>query len=64
MNAKLPAPIVIARAGYDLDQLLAREWLMTNKLGSYASSTPLGCNTRRYHGLLVAATMPLGVVAR
>ncbi len=31
------------------------EWLETNGLGSYASSTPCGMNTRRYHGLLVAA---------
>ena len=35
-----------------------REWLATNGLGSYASSTVAGLNTRRYHGLLVAATKP------
>ena len=58
MNSKLPSPIVVARAGQELSQLLGREWLMTNKLGSYASSTVLGCNTRRYHGLLIAATLP------
>lgn len=34
------------------------EWLETNGLGGYASSTLIGCNTRRYHGLLVAAVMP------
>ena len=34
------------------------EWLETNGLGGWASSTVLGCNTRRYHGLLVAATKP------
>jgi predicted glycogen debranching enzyme len=34
------------------------EWLETNGLGGYASSTPSGLNTRRYHGLLVAATKP------
>jgi len=34
------------------------EWLETNGLGGYASSTLSGCNTRRYHGLLVAATNP------
>src|ERR1035438_9887291 len=32
-----------------------REWLETNGLGGYASSTLAGMNTRRYHGLLVAA---------
>jgi predicted glycogen debranching enzyme len=36
----------------------SREWLETNGLGGYASSTIIGLNTRRYHGLLVAATQP------
>jgi predicted glycogen debranching enzyme len=31
------------------------EWLVTNGLGGYASSTVLGINTRKYHGLLIAA---------
>jgi len=35
-----------------------REWLHTDGLGGYASSTVVGLNTRRYHGLLVAATRP------
>jgi predicted glycogen debranching enzyme len=34
------------------------EWIETNGLGGYASSTVLGLNTRRYHGLLVAALNP------
>ncbi|MPR33171.1 amylo-alpha-1,6-glucosidase [Salmonirosea aquatica] len=34
------------------------EWLITNGLGGYASSTPSGRNTRRYHGLLVASFDP------
>ncbi len=42
----------------DLDAALRREWLETNGLGSFASSTITGLNTRRYHGLLVAATRP------
>ena len=58
MNTKLPSPIVVVRAGQEVSRLLGREWLMTNKLGSYAASTVLGCNTRRYHGLLIAATLP------
>jgi len=35
-----------------------REWLLTDGLGGYASSTVVGLNTRRYHGLLVVATHP------
>src|ERR1022692_4808549 len=35
-----------------------REWLETNGLGGFASSTIAGLNTRRYHGLLIAATKP------
>ncbi|MGA0286468.1 MAG: amylo-alpha-1,6-glucosidase [Phycisphaerales bacterium] len=35
-----------------------REWLVTNGLGGYASGTIGGMLTRRYHGLLVAATKP------
>jgi len=54
----LPSPIVVPREGEDIDALLAKEWLLTNRIGAYASSTPVGCNTRRYHGLLVAATQP------
>ena len=30
------------------------EWLDTNGAGGYASSSIAGCNTRKYHGLLVA----------
>ena len=35
-----------------------QEWLLTNGLGGFASSTVVGCNIRRYHGLLCAATTP------
>ena len=35
-----------------------KEWLETNGLGGYASSTVIGANTRHYHGLLVAAVSP------
>ena len=34
------------------------EWIETNGLGGWASSSLSGCNTRRYHGILVAATKP------
>jgi predicted glycogen debranching enzyme len=42
----------------DLDAALRREWLVVNGLGGYASGTLAGVNTRRYHGLLVAALNP------
>ena len=35
------------------DRSLHDEWLETNGLGGYASSTITGSNSRRYHGLLV-----------
>jgi hypothetical protein len=34
------------------------EWLETNGLGGWASSSVIFANTRRYHGLLGAATVP------
>lgn len=42
----------------DFDAAAAREWLVTNGTGSYASGTIAGVLTRRYHGLLVAALKP------
>jgi len=41
-----------------LDDAISREWLETNGLGGFAGSTLVGANTRRYHGLLMAATKP------
>lgn len=37
---------------------LEHEWLVTNGTGAYAMGSVLGANTRRYHGLLIAATRP------
>ena len=42
----------------DLNVSLSREWLETNGIGGFSSSTICGLNTRRYHGLLTAATKP------
>ena len=42
----------------DFDAVTKREWLETNGIGGFASSTVSGANTRRYHGLLTAATKP------
>jgi len=36
----------------------AREWLVTNGIGGFASGTISGNSTRRYHGLLIAAMRP------
>jgi glycogen debranching enzyme len=41
-----------------IEDLLTKEWLLTNERGSYASSTIVGCNTRGYHGLLVGSLNP------
>ena len=38
----------------DLKEALNKEWLLTNGIGGFASSTIIGCNTRKYHGLLIA----------
>ncbi len=37
---------------------IEREWLLTNGIGGFASSTIIGGNSRRYHGLLVASLKP------
>ena len=42
----------------DPNAALSHEWLATNGIGGYASSTVIGANTRRYHGLLVASCPP------
>ena len=42
----------------DFPSATRREWLVTNGLGGYAAGTIAGALTRRYHGLLVAATRP------
>ncbi len=39
-------------------EAIGREWLETNGIGGWASSTISNVHTRRYHGLLVAATRP------
>lgn len=42
----------------DFTSAIQKEWLITNGIGGYASTTISGANSRRYHGLLVAATHP------
>ena len=54
-----PTAISFGRAiAGDLDAALRREWLAANGIGGFASGTVAGIATRRYHGLLVAATEP------
>jgi predicted glycogen debranching enzyme len=42
----------------NLEAAEAREWIVTNGIGGFASGTIAGCVTRRYHGLLIAALQP------
>jgi len=42
----------------DLNEASSREWLETNGIGGFGSSSIINLNTRRYHGLLTAATKP------
>ena len=42
----------------DLKEGLKKEWIITNGIGGYASSTIVGANTRKYHGLLIAPLTP------
>ena len=44
----------------NLEYSLSREILRTNRSGSYSSTTIVGCNTRKYHGLLVCPVDELG----
>lgn len=44
--------------GLEVDDLLNRQWLLTNSRGGYSSSSICLCNTRRYHGLLVGSLTP------
>ncbi len=42
----------------NLEEGLTKEWIITNGIGGFASSTILNCNTRKYHGLLIAPFTP------
>ena len=48
----------ITKEKLNLEDGLTKEWLITNGIGGYSSSTILGANTRKYHGLLVAPLTP------
>ena len=57
---KMPAIVFTQETLSRFGEVMRKEWLITNGLGGYASSTVLGINTRKYHGLLVAALHPPG----
>ncbi len=48
----------ISIQGKPIDSLLEKEWLLTNSRGGFSSGTVTGCNTRRYHGLLIGTQNP------
>jgi len=47
-----------AKEDLNLENALDKEWIITNGIGGFASSTIIGSNTRKYHGLLVAPIIP------
>lgn len=57
---QLPSISLTREALTNFEDAIRKEWIVTNGLGGYASSTCLGINTRKYHGLLVAAMYPPG----
>lgn len=44
----------------NLEYSLNKEVIRSNRAGSYASTTIIGCNTRKYHGLLVCPVEKFG----
>ncbi|MEG2278119.1 MAG: glycogen debranching enzyme N-terminal domain-containing protein, partial [Odoribacter sp.] len=44
----------------NLEYSLKREVLATNRAGGYLSTTIIGCNTRKYHGLLIVPVEEFG----
>lgn len=44
----------------NLEYSLEREMLLTNRAGGYINTTIVGCNTRKYHGLLVVPISNFG----
>ncbi len=48
----------ISTADKPIENLLDKQWLLTNNRGGYSSSTIVGCNTSKYHGLLIGSLNP------
>lgn len=58
METSLPKIHLSQNVLSDFDKAIQTEWIIANGLGGYSSSTVLGVNTRKYHGVLVAAFNP------
>jgi glycogen debranching enzyme len=50
---RTPEIVMAWQPHHDIGELLSREWLVTNGLGGYSSSTLMNVATRRYHGVFV-----------
>lgn len=48
----------ITKEKLNLEEGLTKEWIITNGIGGFASSSIIGTNTRKYHGLMVAPLNP------
>jgi len=44
----------------NMEYSLKKEYIRTNRAGSFASSTIINCNTRKYHGLLICPIEAFG----
>jgi predicted glycogen debranching enzyme len=53
-----PEVLKVLTPRYSADELAGKEWLLTNSRAGFASGTVIGCNTRRYHGLLIGSLTP------
>lgn len=51
-------PVKFKPTAENRSELFELEYLQTNSLGAFSSGTFAGCNTRRYHSLLVGTTNP------
>ncbi len=52
------AQFICNAAGASHEELLAAEWLLTDRAGAYSMGTALGASARRYHALLVSSLRP------
>ncbi len=50
----------ITKENLNIQEGITKEWIITNGIGGYSSSTIIGANTRKYHGLLVASLFEPG----
>ena len=48
----------ITKEKLNLEEGLKKEWIISNGIGGFSSSTVIGANTRKYHGLLIAPLTP------